>query len=62
MDGVIKVRQPLNDFFDEQQPRNPFRCHWVRDVLALGLIMFPVRIYEKMRQLRDGTSTGSRNQ
>ena len=60
MDGVaqwnpqvtLTWRVPVADLIDEEQPRNPFRCDWIRNPLALGLLIFPLEIYEKMRQLR----------
>ncbi len=57
MDGVeatLTIRQPVSEFFNQEQPRNPFRCDWISDPLALGLVIFPLAIYEKMRQLRHG--------
>jgi hypothetical protein len=66
MDGVseatLTIRQPLHEFIDDQQPLCHFCCDWLSNPLALGLIIFPLKIYEKMRQLRNGTSSGSRNQ
>jgi hypothetical protein len=66
MDGVkqeysLTVRQPLDEFIDEQQPLRHFSCDWLSDPLALGLIIFPLKIYEKMRQLRNGTNSSSRS-
>lgn len=57
----LTVRQRVDDFIDNEQPRPPFRCDWITDPLALGLVIFPLAIYEKMRQLKHVQDSSSGN-
>ena len=56
MDGIVRVPVyiALSDVIESAQPRVHHSCDWLSDPLAMGLLIFPLHIYEKMEALQNG--------
>ncbi len=48
----LTIRESVDHFIDAQQPPMHLSCDWLRDPLALGLLIFPREIYRKMEELK----------
>lgn len=60
--GELLIRQPLAEFIDEVNPPVHLSCDFLGDVLAFGLQVYPLRVYESIRELKDGNSPSGRGQ
>lgn len=54
--AMATVQTPVADAIDEAQPKMHLSCDWLSDVLALGLLIFPLRTYEELRRLNGSLS------
>lgn len=69
MDGlkIVTTREcrfTPDEFYEEMQtlidgasPRPHMSCDFMGDRLAFGVLLFPVRVYEKIEELRNGRSS-----
>ena len=67
MDGVKVIREeqvtlPLDAFYfavhamiDDANPRPHLSADYVGDPLGFGLTLFPLKVYEKMRELKEAS-------
>lgn len=58
----LRIRQPLSEFIDEVNPPVHLSCDFLGDPLALGLTLYPVIVYERIRELKHGSNPSSRGQ
>ena len=61
MDG-LRFYVPVQEVIEQAQPPAHMSADWLCDPLALGLMIFSLRVYERLRELKHAGNPGSGKQ